>query len=118
MQDRWWLIPSMAFVIPVAVGGRRLTFDLGMGLGAGTSSGYSSWSRYVERPFAADWEFQLAPTYRVHGIASLEVARSVEIFARADAAAMILPPGSGPSVTDSTWVLLSLGARFDLLKRP
>lgn len=47
IQDRWWLMPSAALVIPA--GSVRL--DLGVGAGVGTSSGYLSWSDYDARPF-------------------------------------------------------------------
>ena len=43
------------------------------------------------------------------------VTPTVEVFVRADAAAMVLPRGSNASVMDSTWMLFSLGTRFDLL---
>jgi hypothetical protein len=115
MQDRWWLIPSMAFVVPAHFGPRRVAFDLGAGFGLGTSSGYASWSTYAARPFTAAWEFQLEPTLRGHAIASLELTRSLDIFVRADAAALVLPHGANASVTDSTWLLFSLGTRFRLL---
>jgi hypothetical protein len=115
MQDRWWLIPSMAFVVPAHFGPRRAAFDLGVGYGLGTSSGYASWSTYAAHPFNAAWEFQLEPTLRGHAIASLELTPSLEGFLRADAAALVLPHGANASVTDSTWLLFSLGTRFRLL---
>ncbi|HEY1955976.1 MAG TPA: hypothetical protein VGH28_10185 [Polyangiaceae bacterium] len=115
MEDRWWFIPSMAVVLPARVGRFPLTFDIGAGLGLGTSSGYSSPSVYTSHPFSADWEFQLEPAVRAHVIAAIAVSRSLEIFTRAEAAALVLPHGSSPSVTDSTWMMFSVGTRFNLL---
>jgi len=115
MEDRWWFIPSMAVVFPARVGKYPLSFDVGAGLGLGTSSGYTVPSDYTDRPFSADWEFQLEPAVRAHAIAAIQVTRSLEIFARAEAAALVLPHGSSPSVTDSTWMMFSIGTRFGLL---
>ncbi len=116
MQDRWWVIPSMAVVVPVDVGRRRAAFDIGAGLGLGTSSGYAGgWSEYAAHPFTATWEYQLVPAVRAHAIASLSMTPTLELFARADAAALVLPHGAGATVTDSTWLLFSMGTRFELL---
>ncbi len=115
MEDRWWLIPSMAAVIPARIGGIRATFDIGAGLGLGTASGYGSWSEYASHPFTATWEFQLVPAVRAHAIASFAASRSVDIFVRADAAALVLPHGVGAGVSDSTWMMFALGTRFRLL---
>lgn len=115
MEDRWWFMPSMAVVMPARIAGLRSTFDLGAGLGLGTASGYGSWSEYSAHPFTATWEFQLEPTVRAHAIASVAVTPTLDVFARAEAAALVLPHGSSASVTDSTWVMLSVGARFGLL---
>jgi hypothetical protein len=115
MQDRWWFMPSMAVVVPARIGKRAATFDIGAGLGLGTSSGYASWSEYASHPFSADWEFQLEPAVRAHAIAALALTPSLEIFTRAEAAALVLPHGSSPNVTDSTWMMFSVGTRFGLL---
>lgn len=114
-QDRWWFIPSMAVVIPARIANRDATFDIGAGLGLGTASGYASWSAYASHPFTADWEFQLEPTVRAHAIAALAITPSLDVFVRADAAALVLPHGSSNSMTDSTWLMFSLGTRFRLL---
>lgn len=115
MQDRWWFIPSMAVVLPTRIAGRRAAFDIGAGLGLGTASGYSSSSVYAAHPFTATWEFQLEPTVRAHAIASIAMTKTVDLFVRADAAALVLPHGSNATVTDSTWLMFSLGTRFQLL---
>ena len=115
MEDRWWLIPSMAGVIPVHFGKIAATLDIGVGLGLGTASGYQSASEYASHPFTADWEFQLVPAARGHAIAAFSVSRTLELFARADAAALVLPHGVGTGVGDSTWLMFSLGTRFRAL---
>jgi hypothetical protein len=115
MQDRWWIIPSMAVVIPARVGKMPLSFDIGAGFGFGTSSGYASWSTYAARPFSADWAFQLEPAVRAHAIAALSVSHNVDLFVRADAAAMILPQNAAPSDGDAMWMMFALGSRFRLL---
>lgn len=115
MQDRWWIIPSMAVVFPARVGRARLSFDIGAGFGWGTSSGYKSWDTYAARPFSADWAFQLEPTVRAHAIAAASVSHSVDVFVRADAAAMILPQNSSPNDADGMWLMLAMGTRFRML---
>ncbi len=115
MQDRWWFMPNMAVVIPTRIANMPLSIDIGAGLGLGTSSGYASWSEYTSHPFTADWEFQLEPAVRAHAIAALGVSRSLEVFVRADAAALVLPHGSASSSSDSTWLMFAIGTRFRLL---
>lgn len=115
MQDRWWLVPSMAVVFPTHVMGKRTTFDVGFGLGLGSSSGYASWNTYAARPFSADWEIQLEPALRAHAIAAMSVSKDVELFMRADAATLVLPKDTRPNDADAMWLMLSMGARFRLL---
>ena len=115
MQDRWWLVPSMAVVLPANLFGKRATFDIGVGLGLGTASGYASWSEYSAHPFTADWEVQLEPAARAHAIAAMPISKNVDLFVRGDAAALVLPHGSRPSDSDGMWLMLSMGARFRLL---
>ena len=115
MQDRWWIIPSMAVVLPTRVGKVPLSFDIGAGFGWGTSSGYKSWDTYAARPFSADWAFQLVPAVRAHAIAAVSVSHSVDVFLRADAAAMILAQNSGSNDADAMWLMLAMGTRFRML---
>ena len=105
----------MAAVIPARFGRVHATFDIGAGLGLGTASGYGSASEYTSHPLTATWEFQLEPAVRAHAIAAFTVSRSLDVFARADAAALVLPHGSNAGPSDSTWLLFSLGARFRVL---
>jgi hypothetical protein len=105
----------MAVVIPARIGNVRMTFDIGAGLGLGTSSGYASWSEYAARPFSADWAFQLEPAVRAHAIASIAASRSLDVFVRADAAALVLPENATTSNSASTWLMFALGTRFGLL---
>jgi hypothetical protein len=114
-QDRWWLIPSMAVVFPARIVGQRASFDVGAGLGWGTASGYAGWNDYFARPLTAAWAYQLVPTVRAHAIAAVAVSPSVDVFVRVDAAALVMPEGAAASVTDTTWILSSMGARFWLL---
>ena len=115
MQDRWWIIPSMAVVLPAHLGKLPLSFDIGAGFGWGTSSGYKSWDTYAARPFSADWAFQLEPAVRAHAIAAVSVSKSVDVFLRADAAAMILPQNASSNDGDGMWLMLAAGTRFRML---
>lgn len=119
IQDRWWVIPAVALVIPAG----RLQFDLGLGLGVGASSGYTSWSAYAAAPFTPIWAYQLIPTLRVHAVASMELTHRVDVFARVDVASLLLGGNSlgsrvgtpNPGVQDTTWGTLSIGVQFRLL---
>jgi hypothetical protein len=114
VEDRWWLIPSMALVLPTRIAGRRAAFDLGAGVGLGASSGYPSFSTYVAAPFTPEWRFQLVPAARVHAMGSFSVTRGLDILVRADAASLLMS-GSGTGLMDTTWLMLSVGAQFRVL---
>lgn len=117
LQDRWWVMPALVFAIPLG----RLRVDLGAGLGLATASGFGSWSEY--RADRTTWAVELIPTVRGHATVSLELTRSVELFARADLAALLLEGNtigirSGeprPGLSDTTWANLSFGVQFRLL---
>jgi len=112
VQDRWWVIPSAAFVL--TAGAAR--FDVGAGAGVGTSSGYASWASYKAAPFTPGWHATV-PAVRAHVTVTLPLTVSVDVFARADVASLVLA-GSGSSHTDSTdsaWLTLSLGFQHRLL---
>ena len=108
IEDRWWLIPSVALVVPAG----RVSFDFGAGVGVGTVSGYSSWSDYVARPFGPDWHFTV-PAVRVHAIVALPLSPELALFARVEGASLL-----GVSEyynADAFWFGLSLGLAVRLL---
>ena len=109
VQDRWWLIPSAALVLPAG----SLRFDLGAGAGVGTSSGYVSWSDYDARPFTPVWHYTV-PAVRAHATMATQVARDLEVFARVDVASLV-SVGSPTGAMDTTWVALWLGVEPSLL---
>lgn len=119
VQDRWWIMPSVALVVPVGAA----TLDLGAGLGLGASSGYRSLPAYVAAPFDPIWAYQLVPTVRLHAMISLPVGRRVDLFLRVDAATLLLDGNSfgsrvgdpHPGLADTIWYGLAVGARFRLL---
>ena len=118
-EDRWWIIPTLAVVIPAG----RVRFDLGAGLGLGASSGYHSWSDYAAGPFLPVWAFQLVPTLSAHARAAIALSPNVDLFGRVDGASLLLGGNGigfrdgnrGAGLTDTTWVNLSLGFAFRLL---
>lgn len=115
VEDRWWLLPSMSFVLPTRIGGRRTTFDLGAGFGLGTTSHYPSFSKFVDGPFMPEWAYQFAPAVGVHASASVALTRVVDAFMRVDAGSVLLPPSSNTTLADSSWLLISFGTQFRLL---
>jgi hypothetical protein len=106
LQDRWWLMPSAAFVLPLG----RLRLELGAGLGLGTSSAFASWTDYSHDH--NDWEWQAVPTVRAHAMAGFALTERLGLYARAEAAAMLY---RGPlSVAQSTWLDLGAGVTIAL----
>jgi hypothetical protein len=108
-EDRWWVMPAAAWVIPAG----PVRFDLGAGGGVGTSSGYVTWSDYVARPFTPAWHFTV-PAVRAHATAAVEIARGLDVFARVDVASLLFV-GSQSGATDTTWVALWVGVEPRLL---
>jgi hypothetical protein len=108
IEDRWWLLPSVALVVPAG----RVSFDFGVGVGVGTVSGYSSWSDYVARPFGPDWHFTV-PAVRVHAIVALPLSHELDLFARIEGASLL---GVSQSYNaDAFWFGLSMGLAIRLL---
>lgn len=118
-QDRWWMVPTAALVIPAG----PVRIDLGIGVGLGASSGYTSWSAYVAAPFTPVWAFQLVPVARAHVAASMHLSQNVDLFARAELAGLLLDGtqigfrdgNAGAGIRDTTWLNLSVGFQFGLL---
>lgn len=107
-EDRWWVIPSIAVVIPAG----RATFDFGGGLGVGTASGYASWSTYFARPFDPTWALT-APAARAHATLAYTLSPRLAVFVRPEIASLLA--ASRPRITDTTWVGLVLGFETRLL---
>jgi hypothetical protein len=118
VEDRWWIMPAVAWVIPTT----RVQLDFGAGVGLATASGYPSWSFFGAAPFGPVWAFQLVPAVRVHAIAAMPLTRRLDFFARVDAGSLVLGGNSigirsasqNPGLMDTTWLNLSLGARYRL----
>jgi len=112
-EDRWWLMPSLELTAPLG----PVRFDAGAGFGLATSSGYPDVATFGQRPFGPDWAFQLAPAARGYVRASWE-----RWFVRADLGTLLLDGNSvglrvgnpSPTVEQTHWALLWLGASFDL----
>jgi hypothetical protein len=84
-QDRWWLMPSVAFTGTLG----PLRVDLGAGVGLGICSGYSAWSKYWSAPFSPDWADQLGPTARVHAGVALPLTAKVQLYGRLEATTLV-----------------------------
>ena len=116
IQDRWWLMPSVAFVIPTAPG----HIDLGVGLGLATATGFASWRDYLADQ--TTYSFQLVPAVRAHAVAAFALTRRVALFFRVGAGALVLDGNSigirdGPArpLKEVAWVSLSIGVELSLL---
>ena len=108
VQDRWWVMPSAALVIPTG----RLRWDIGGGFGVGTSSGYDSWSAYRAAPFGPVWHYTV-PAARVHITAAFDLTHSWNVFARADAGTVFIGSAHDGAI-DTTWGGLWLGVESRL----
>jgi len=101
-QDRWWAMPSLAFVVPT----ERARFELGAGAGLGTASGYDSWAQYVAHPFTPIWH-DTVPAAQVHALGALALTADAGLFARLDAGTLLGIPSSRAAST--AWYGLSVG---------
>ncbi|MHB8420776.1 MAG: hypothetical protein ACYDCL_22100 [Myxococcales bacterium] len=112
MQDRWWLFPAVAGIIPAG----RLRLDLGAGFGVATSSGYVSWSDYAAGPFMPIWHFTV-PAVRVHLAAAYPVANGLDLYARLEAVSLLLTgaPHGDAELANTLWFGLWLGIQVRLL---
>jgi hypothetical protein len=107
-EDRWWVIPSVAWVMHAG----RVTFDFGGGAGVGTASGYASWSAYFARPFDPTWAVT-APAVRAHATLAYALDPRLDVFVRPEIASL-LGATSRPELTDSTWVGVWVGVQTRL----
>jgi hypothetical protein len=108
-QDRWWLIPALAAVIPLG----PVRVDIGAGAGVGTSSGYPTWSKYLDAPFAPIWH-DTVPIVRAHASAALPLEPNLDVFARAEVASL-LNAGPHDGTVDTLWVALWVGVQVGVL---
>lgn len=117
-QDRWWIMSSAAWVVPVG----PVELELGGGLGLAATSGYRDLDHFVRDPFMPTWAYQLVPALRVHVGATTALDRNVDGFVRLEAGSVLLDhndiglrdaPGQ-PSLTDQIWLNLAVGTAFHL----
>jgi len=117
-QDRWWVMSTIAWVVPT----EYARLDLGAGLGVGAASGYASLGDYARRPFSPAWAFQLVPAARAHVMWSTPLGRDLEVFARIEVAGLLFPgtiglrqgdADTGPA--DTAWFNIGAGFQFRLL---
>jgi hypothetical protein len=108
-QDRWWLIPALAMVIPTG----PVRVDVGLGAGVGTSSGYPAWSNYLHAPLTPTWH-DTVPIVRAHASAGMEIKRNVDVFARAEVASLLFAkPHDG--TLDTLWLSFWVGLQVGIL---
>jgi hypothetical protein len=118
VQDRWWVMPSIALVLPVA----PLRIDLGAGLGLGTASGYADLDVFERAPFEPGWAFQLAPAIAGHATVAVPLSPTTSAFARLDVGALLVDGNAFGyrqrtqhlGSADTLWIALALGFAFDL----
>jgi hypothetical protein len=118
-QDRWWLVPSAAWVAHAG----RVRFDVGAGVGLGASSGYASFSDYAAAPFSPTWAFQLVPMARGSVLAATPLTKTTLGFVRLEVASLVLSGNSlgfrvgnpHAGLADTSWVSLALGAEIGVL---
>jgi hypothetical protein len=117
IQDRWWLMPAIAFVVPTS----RVRFDFGAGFGVGTATYFGTWANYAkDKPIGSA---ELVPTVRGHAVAAIKLTPGFELFGRIDVASQLLEGnaigirrGDGPTRNaETSWIALSVGGQFRLL---
>ncbi len=119
VEDRWWLMPSVALVVPMS----RVAIDVGAGLGVGASSGYATWNDYVAAPFGPVWALQLVPALRGHVMSTIRLTKRLDLFVRVDVASLLVSGDAigsrvgnpNPSGEDTLWIDLLMGIHFRVL---
>jgi hypothetical protein len=119
VQDRWWILPTVAAVVPVG----PLRLELGAGLGLGAASGYLSAGAYADAPFTPVWAFQLVPAARAHATLWAPLGRRADLFFRIEAGGLLLDGNAigsragnpNPTFADVTWGGLTVGVALRLL---
>jgi hypothetical protein len=101
-EDRWWVMPALAVVIPAG----RMSFDLGGGVGSGTVSGYQTWPSYFAHPFEPCWHIT-EPAVRGHLGFSVPLTRLIDLWARADVGNIV---ATAPA-SDTAWHGLTIGVQ-------
>ncbi len=116
IQDRWWVMPTIAWVIPAGA----FRFDFGAGVGSSTATAFASWSDYSrDQPM---WVNEAVPSFRLNAIVAAPISPGFELFARADATMQLLEQtslgwrrGEAPTRNTGTMFLnLSVGCQFRL----
>jgi hypothetical protein len=117
-QDRWWIMSTIAWVVPT----NYARLDLGVGLGLGAASGYPSFGDYTRAPFSPVWAFQLVPAVRAHLMWATPLGPDFDVFARIDVAGLLFAGQIGfhhgdpnPATGDTTWLDVGAGVQFRLL---
>ncbi len=116
VQDRWWLMPTLALVLPLS----HARLELGAGFGFGAASGYRDMGAFVQAPFDPEWAYQLVPMVRGHLGATIELSADVDGWARVEVASLTLDRTSlgsrvlnpTPRTTDTLWVHVAVGTSF------
>jgi hypothetical protein len=118
-EDRWWLVPSAAWVTRAG----RVRFDVGGGFGLGASSGYTSFSAYAAAPFSPVWAFQLVPVARGSVVAATPLTAATLGFVRLDVASLLLSGNSlgfragnpDAGLASTSWLSVAFGAETEIL---
>jgi hypothetical protein len=106
-EDRWWVMPTLALVIPAG----RMSFDLGGGVGSGTVSGYQTWPSYFAHPFDPCWHIT-EPAVRGHLGFSVPLTGSIDLWGRADVGTIVAPAPA----SDTQWHGLTIGVQGWLVR--
>lgn len=118
-QDRWWLMPNIALVVPSGFA----TLDVGFGVGLAAASGYDDVNDFLLAPFDPSWALQLIPAGRVHVRLGVPVTPGFEIFTRLDAGGLLVEGNDlgfrsrnpTPTFEQRVWVNLWLGVQLNYL---
>lgn len=117
LEDRWWLIPSFAAVVPFD----QVRVEMGVGVGFATTSGYTSFEAFVREPFDDDWAYQLIPAVRGHAALWLELGHDADFYVQIDAGVLVTEGNDiglrvgDPNMAQRVWTTLTVGSSVWLL---
>jgi|GEM_PF-2389264 len=119
VQDRWWILPGYALLIPIDT----MRLEIGASLGFATSSGYPDLAAFGDAPFNPRWALQLVGAARGHVALWFDLDESNAAFIELAVGTLHLEGNDAgvrhgidnATAAETVWWTLTVGTTFDVL---